>query len=181
MLVKVRRYFAETVKGHGRILARPANVFVQPEIKATDGMLVTQAYSLGHFALTKDQALVLTIHPGPAKYVTVPVSNLWGTTMDPVHHVSSRNLDQVAKNPDGSFTVVVAETDPGIENWVDTEGLSEGMLFLRWAAIADSSPSAPKPAVEGKVVPLTELPAAVSGLGKVDKVARGERDTAAGA
>jgi hypothetical protein len=172
VLIKVRRYFAETVKGHGRILARPANVFAQPEIKATDGMLVTQAYSLGHFALTKDQALVLTIHPGTAKYMTVPVSNLWGTTMDPVHHLSSRNLDQVKKDPDGSFTVVVAETDPGLENWVDTEGLSEGMLFLRWAAIADSSPSAPKPAVESKVVPLAELPAAVPGLGKVDKAAR---------
>jgi hypothetical protein len=172
VLTKVRRYFAETVKGHGRILARPANVFVQPEIKATDGMLITQAYSLGHFALTKDQALVLTIRPGTAKYMTVPVSNLWGTTMDPVHHLSSRNLDQVKKNPDGSFTVVVAETDPGLENWVDTESLSEGMLFLRWAAIADNSPSAPKPAVESKVVPLAELPAAVPGLGKVDKAAR---------
>jgi len=177
VLIKVRRYFAETVKGHGRILARPANVFAQPETKATDGMLVTQAYSLGHFALTKDQALVLTIHPGTAKYVTVPVSNLWGTTMDPIHHLSSRNLDQVKKNPDGSFTVVVAETDPGLENWVDTEGLSEGMLFLRWAAIADSSPSAPKPAVESKVVPLAELPGAVPGLAKIDKAVR-EREVA---
>jgi hypothetical protein len=170
VLTKVKRYFAETVKGHGRILARPANVFVQPEIKATDGMLVTQAYSLGHFQLEKDQALVLTIHPGTAKYVTVPVSNLWGTTMDPVHHLSSRNLDQVKKNPDGSFTVVIAQTDPGLENWIDTEGLSEGMLFLRWAAIADSSPGAPRPAVESKVVSSADL--ASLGLGTVDKAAR---------
>lgn len=170
VLTKVRRYFAETVKGHARILARPANVFVQPEIKATDGMLITQAYSLGHFQLDKNQALVLTVHPGTAKYMTVPVSNLWGTTMDPVHHLSSRNLDQVKKNPDGSFTVVVAQTDPGLENWVDTEGLSEGMLFLRWAAIADSSPGAPKPGVEGKVVSLADL--ASLRLGNVDEAAR---------
>ena len=172
VLIKVRRYFAETVKGHARILGRPANVFVQPEIKATDGMLITQAYSLGHFQLAKDQALVLTIHPGTAKYMTVPVSNLWGTTMDPVHHLSSRNLDQVKKNPDGSFTVAITPTDPGLENWIDTEGLSEGMLFLRWAAIADSSPGAPKPAVEARLVSLSELPAAMPGLGKVDKAAR---------
>jgi hypothetical protein len=170
VLIKVRRYFAETVKGHGRILARPANVFVQPEIKATDGMLITQAYSLGHFQLEKDQALVLTIRPGTAKYVTVPVSNLWGTTMDPVHHLSSRNLDQVKKNPDGSFTVVITPIDPGLENWIDTEGLSEGMLFLRWAAIADSGPSAPKPGVDAKVVSSAEL--AGLGLGSVDKAAR---------
>lgn len=170
VLIKVRRYFAETVKGHGRILARPANIFVQPEIKATDGMLITQAYSLGHFQLKKDQALVLTIRPGTAKYMTVPVSNLWGTTMDPVHHLSSRNLDQVKKNADGSFTVVVTPEDPGLENWVDTEGLSEGMLFLRWAAIADSSPGATKPGVEAKVVSFGDLPSL--GLGKVEKVAR---------
>lgn len=175
VLTKVRRYFAETVKGHARILGRPANVFVQPEIKATDGMLITQAYSLGHFQLDKDQALVLTIHPGTAKYMTVPVSNLWGTTMDPVHHLSSRNLDQVKKNPNGSFTVVVAQVDPGLENWIDTEGLSEGMLFLRWAAIADSSAGAPKPAVEAKVVSSADL--ASLGLGKVDKAAR-EREVA---
>jgi hypothetical protein len=172
VLTKIRRYFAETVKGHARILAKPANVFAQPEIKATDGMLITQAYSLGHFALTKDQALVLTIHPGTAKYMTVPVTNLWGTTMDPVHRLSSRNLDQVAKNPDGSFTVIVTPTDPGLENWIDTEGLSEGMLFLRWAAIADNSPSAPQPAVESKVVLLSELPTEVPSLATVDKAAR---------
>jgi hypothetical protein len=177
VLAKVRRYFAETVKGHARILAQPANVFARPEIKSTDGMLVTQAYSLGHFLLNKDQALVLTIRPGTAKYMTVPVTNLWGTTMDPVSHLSSRNLDQVAKNPDGSFTVIVTPNDPGLQNWVDTEGLSEGMLFLRWAAIADSGPNAPKPAVESRVISLSELSNAVSGLGKVDKAAR-EREVA---
>ena len=129
VITKIKRYFAETVKGHTRILAKPANVFATPEIKATDGMLVTQAYSLGHFELAKDQVLVLTIHPGSAKYVTVPVTNLWGTTMDPVHHVSSRNLDQAAKNPDGSFTVIVSPTDPGLANWVDTEGTVRRSYF----------------------------------------------------
>jgi hypothetical protein len=172
VITKIKRYFAETVNGHTRILGRPANVFAQPEIKATDGMLITQAYSLGHFQLAKDQALLLTIHPGTAKYVTVPITNLWGTTMDPIHHVSSRNLDQVAKNPDGSFTVIVMPTDPGLQNWVDTGGLSEGLIFLRWAAIAGGQ-DAPKPAVESKVVSLSELPGAVPAtLAKVDKAAR---------
>jgi hypothetical protein len=170
VLTKVRRYFAETVKGHGRILALPANAFAQPAFGKSDGMLVTQAYSFGHFQLAKDQVLVLTIRPGTARYVTIPVTNLWGTTMDPVHRLSSRNLDQVKKNPDGCFTVVVTPTDPGLENWIDTEGLSEGMLFLRWAAIADSAPGAPKPGVEAKLVPSAEL--AGLGLGKVDKAAR---------
>ena len=161
VLTKVKRYFAETVKAHQRILGRPGNVFLQPEIKATDGMLVTQAYSLGHFGLAKDQALVLTIHPGTAKYVTVPVTNLWGTTMDPVHHASSLNLAQAVKNPDGSFTAIVTPIDPGLVNWVDTEGLSEGMIFLRWAAIEGGASATSKPAVEAKLVALADLAGAV--------------------
>jgi hypothetical protein len=173
VLTKVKRYFAETVKAHRRILAKPANVFVQPEIKTTDGMLITQAYSLGHFELVKDQALVLTIHPGTAKYVTVPVTNLWGTTMDPVHHASSLNLAQAVKNPDGSFTAIVTPTDPGLANWVDTEGLSEGMIFLRWAAIEGGASAVSKPAVEAKVVALADLAGTVPAtLAKVDAAER---------
>lgn len=173
VLTKVKRYFAETVKAHQRILARPGNVFVQPEIKTTDGMLITQAYSLGHFGLMKDEALVLTIHPGTAKYVTVPVTNLWGTTMDPVHHASSLNLAQAVKNPDGSFTAIVAPADPGLANWVDTEGLSEGMIFLRWAAIEGGASATSKPAVEAKLVALADLAGAVPPtLAKVDAAER---------
>ncbi len=173
VVAKVRRYFAETIKLHRKMLAAPANEFPQPSISSAQGMLVTQAYSIGRFELAKDQALVLTIHPGTAKYVTVPITNLWGVTMDPVHHLSSRNSCQVAANPDGSFTVVVSAVDPGLENWVDTEGLTEGFLFLRWAAMEGNPSAMAKPAVESKLVSLANLPkAAPAMLGKVDQAGR---------
>ena len=173
VVAKVKRYFAETIKLHRKALASSANEFPQPAISSAQGMLVTQAYSIGRFELAKDQTLVLTIHPGTARYVTVPVTNFWGTTMDPVHHLSSRNSHQVVPNPDGSFTVIVSAADPGLENWVDTEGLTEGFLFLRWAAIEGGASVTEKPAVECKVVSFVDLPTAVpSTLGKVDPAKR---------
>ncbi len=174
VVAKVKRYFAETIKLHKAALARPANDFPQPAISSAQGMLVTQAYSIGRFELAKDQALVLTIHPGTAPYVTVPVTNFWGTTMDPVHHMSSRNSRQVVSNPDGSFTVIVSAADPGLENWVDTEGLTEGFLFLRWAAMDAASTG--NLAVDSKVVTLADLATAVpKTLPKVDAAERAQQ------
>jgi hypothetical protein len=168
-IAKVDRYFLETVKLHRRILALPANSFPQPASAATGGQLVSQAYAPGRFELAKGQVLVLTIQPGTAKYVTVPLTNLWGVTMDPIHHASSLNLDQVVRDADGSFTVVASPVDPGVENWVDTEGLYDGFLFLRWAAMAPGKPDDPKPSVDAKVVSLDALPAT---LAKVDAAER---------
>lgn len=165
VIAKIDRYFLESVKLHKRILALPINTFPQPASAATGGQLVSQAYAPGQFRLEKGQALVLTIQPGTAKYVTVPLTNLWGVTMDPVHHASSLNLDQVVRDADGSFTVVASPVDPGVENWVDTEGLYDGFLFLRWAAMSPGKPDDPKPSVEAKVVPLNALPET---LAKVD-------------
>ena len=168
VLTKVGRYFTETVKLHGRVMAEPVNTFPAPATAATGGQLVTQAYAPGHFKLEKGQALVVTIQPGSAKYVTVPLTNLWGTTMDPIHHASSLNLDQVVHDADGSFTVVVSPTDPSVENWIDTEGLPEGLVLLRWAAMSGDE-SKGKPAVDAKVMPLDALPPS---LAKVDSAER---------
>ena len=35
-------------------------------------------------------------------------------------------------NDDGSWRIVIAETDPGHPNWVSTAGRSQGLMWLRW-------------------------------------------------
>ena len=35
-------------------------------------------------------------------------------------------------NDDGSFTFVVAHDDPGISNWLDTEGHMMGNIYFRF-------------------------------------------------
>jgi len=49
-----------------------------------------------------------------------------------VHHTASLNLAQMRRNADGTVTAVIAARDPGVPNWLDTTGLHDGSMFVRW-------------------------------------------------
>lgn len=42
-----------------------------------------------------------------------------------------RNHEQLQLGPDGSFTIVLAATDPGHPNWLDTSAVPNGIVFER--------------------------------------------------
>ena len=42
------------------------------------------------------------------------------------------NRKQTKLEPDGSFRMVIAHRDPGVSNWLDTEGRPFGMVFWRF-------------------------------------------------
>ena len=44
----------------------------------------------------------------------------------------SRNRATTTLEADGSFRMVIAHSDPGIPNWIDTEGRASGTLFFRF-------------------------------------------------
>jgi hypothetical protein len=134
---RVRKWFQQTIGLHAQPLSMPANQFPQPAIRNERGMLVTQAYSIGHFQLRDDEALVLTIDPGDASYVVVPVTNLWGISEEPALRQTTLNTSQADRNSDGSYTFVVAAADPGVRNWVATGDLHQGFIFLRWAGLSE--------------------------------------------
>jgi hypothetical protein len=118
----------------------PVNVLPQPG-KPGDkaGFLVTQRNALGHFRLQNDEALVVTLNPGGADYTTLPVTNVWGVSPAYWEHQSSLNNHQAIKNADGTITLVVSAFDPGIANWIDTAGVEEGFIMLRWQRLHQSS------------------------------------------
>jgi hypothetical protein len=118
----------------------PVNVLPQPG-KPGDkaGFLVTQRNALGHFRLQEDEALVVTVNPGGAEYATLPVTNVWGVSPAYWEHQSSLNNQQALKNADGTITLVVSAFDPGIANWIDTAGLEEGFIMLRWQRLHQST------------------------------------------
>ncbi len=64
----------------------------------------------------------------------------------------SYNRQQVDYEDDGSFRLVVAHQDPGVPNWLDTEGRPSGQLYWRYVLPVES----PK-AVKSKVVKLARL------------------------
>ena len=80
------------------------------------------------------------------------LSNLWGESLDYANHTCSLNGFQAEPDPDGAVRYVVAETDPGVPNWLDTAGHRSGFLTLRWTYSA-APPEMPKATV-------TKLPVA---------------------
>lgn len=123
----------------------------------TAGTLVTQAQTYSRWALADDEALVVKVHLGGAKYFISPVYNIWQITMDYVNHTSSLNNAQAKPNPNGTYTFVISVKDPGVYNWVDTCGLHEGLLNLRWQGLPNKVPASGDVAATMKLVKLADL------------------------
>ena len=101
-----------------------------------------QVYVAGRFVLAPDEAFVVDVSDGGAEYFTVPLSNIWGTTLDVLDRTGSLNKAQSLANDDGTYTYVIAAEDPGVHNWIDTDGLLEGILTLRMAEFPDGGAAA---------------------------------------
>ncbi|MCV7359775.1 DUF1214 domain-containing protein [Mycolicibacterium fluoranthenivorans] len=115
--------------------------------------LATQLQSAGYFQLADDQALVLTINPDGAGYFVVPVTDDWTVTKDYWNEQTSLNISQATPNGDGTYTIVVSPTDPGVANWVSTGGLHQGTLSIRFQVLQDGT----SPTVRSQLVTLGEL------------------------
>jgi hypothetical protein len=121
-----------------------------------DGALRKQVYIGGNFQLAEDQAMVIDVSDGAAAYFVVPTGNIWGTTFDLVNHTSTLNKAQSVPNSDGTYTFVLSRKDPGVHNWIDPCGMSEGILTLRMAEFPSGRPKEDLSA-KSRVVPLSSL------------------------
>jgi hypothetical protein len=157
---------------HG-VYKMPANHFDLAWSADRAGAMRHQVYVMGRFDLAPGEAFVVDVNDGGAEYFTVPLSNIWGTTLDIVDRTGSLNKAQSVPNPDGTYTYVIAATDPGTANWIDTDGLPEGILTLRMAEFGESGPREDLGA-RGRVVPLDRLDAEVPELPRVTPQQRAE-------
>lgn len=144
---------------NGMTMGRP-NRFHLAYSADQGGALRNQVYVGGHFRLEDDEAFVIDVHDGGAAYFTVPISNVWGTTMGIVDRTGSLNKAQSVPNADGTWTYVLSGADPGVHNWIDPCGLSEGILTLRMAEFPDQRPDEGL-AASGQVVKLADLESAL--------------------
>ena len=128
---------------------------------------------MGHFKLPdSDTVLVLDVDMGGAEYFIAPITNVWGTSNEIRSRNGCLNKSQIEANADGCYTFVVAIEDPGICNWLDPDGLHEGILTLRWAEFDNDQPL-PSLGVSGRLVRLSELdselPATVKRLSAAER------------
>jgi hypothetical protein len=86
------------------------------------------------FSLALDEAVAVTISRGQAKYLGFQVVDPWTIAGDARRSLTSLNRAQATPDLDGNYTFVIAPKDPGVANWLDTEGLHDGFGIIRWQA-----------------------------------------------
>jgi hypothetical protein len=143
----------------GAINRMPPNVLPAPAFMNQTEALVTQAYAMGHFKLSPTQAFVIRMTLGSAGYAVVPATNYWGGIGDFLQHRTCVSSPRATPNGDGSYTYVVARADPGVANWIETDGVDEGMLCIRWTAFR---PGGPMPTLTAQLVESADLEAALT-------------------
>jgi hypothetical protein len=94
------------------------------------------AYAMGSFALAEDEALVIR-----GRSPECPFWNccLWNELLHTFNYdyaalsgPVSRNGTQIAYEVDGSWQIVIAHRDPGVPNWISTQGHAHGLIWFRW-------------------------------------------------
>jgi hypothetical protein len=107
------------------------NSFLPPLDGTAMGAAAENRPVIGSWKLAPDQALIIEITPPEGLYWSYSLGNVWWETIDYGNHQSSLNGHQAVVDDDGRVRVVVAHRDPGVANWLDTAGHSEGPIILR--------------------------------------------------
>jgi len=111
------------------------------ELTTHEGIgLVNQYYWTAVFEVFEDEALILeTELPKVRRYWNIQVNDPYFNQVEFVYRQSHLNGHQARIDSDGKFRAVLSHTDPGLPNWLDTGGFTEGTLYGRWTQ-CDSQP-----------------------------------------
>jgi hypothetical protein len=135
--------------------AAPANGFLPPIDRTAMGAAAENRPVIGRWELGPDQALILEVEPPDGVYWGYSLGNPWWETIHYGRHQSSLNAQQAYPDSDGLVRVVVCERDPGVANWLDTAGHSNGAMILRCVRTS----TAPTPTA--RVVPFDDIATAL--------------------
>jgi hypothetical protein len=111
--------------------AAPSNGFLPPIDRTAMGAAAENKPVIGRWELGADEALVLEVEPPQGVYWSFSLGNPWWETIHYGHHQSSLNAHQTVVDADGLVRVVLCGRDPGVANWLDTAGFSNGAMILR--------------------------------------------------
>jgi hypothetical protein len=131
--------------------AAPPNGFLPPIDRTAMGAAAENKPVIGRWELGPEEALILEVEPPEGLYWSFSLGNPWWETIHYGRHQSSLNAHQVATDADGLVRVVVSGSDPGVANWLDTAGYSNGAMILRCVR----TETAPTPTV--RVVPVDQV------------------------
>ena len=100
-------------------------------------------YASANYALAPDEALVITGRFPECRFANIVLWNSFMQSYDYANRTISRNRNQIVYEKDGSYRLVVAHRDPGVPNWLDTEGRPHGHMYWRYL-FPTTAPGNPK-------------------------------------
>ncbi|WP_066899909.1 hypothetical protein [Mycolicibacterium houstonense] len=124
----------------------PVNTLTAPRL--TPGGLATQYSSVGHYDITPEQAIVITLPETDAPYLGFQLGSLWYISLDYINHQTSLNGTQAQVDPDGKIRIVVSDANPGVTNWCEALGHLKGYLQFRWQRVSRELTEADGPTLE---------------------------------
>ncbi|MET0238308.1 MAG: hypothetical protein ABW184_00275 [Sphingobium sp.] len=105
------------------------------------GALVKQVYWPACFQFEPDEALIIeTDIPAHAPYWNIQLNDPLFSALEYVYRISSSNGHYAKLDTDGKYRAVIALEDPGVPNWLDPAGYTEGGIYGRWYD-CDSEPT----------------------------------------
>jgi len=111
--------------------AAPPNGFLPPIDRTAIGAAAENKPVIGRWELDDNEVLILEVEPPEGVYWSYSLGNPWWETIHYGRHQSSLNAHQAVVDPDGLVRVVLCGRDPGVANWLDTAGFSNGAMILR--------------------------------------------------
>jgi hypothetical protein len=109
----------------------PVNGFMPPIDRTAIGAAAENRPVIGRWELEPDEALILEVEPPKGVYWSYSLGNQWWETIHYGRHQSSLNARQATIDSDGILRVVICSGDPGVANWLDAAGHSNGSMILR--------------------------------------------------
>ncbi len=96
-------------------------------------------YLWAYWSLAPDEALVIETDIPRCDYWNVQLNNYWDESLDYRYLPAHFNNHTATLNADGGVTIVIAASNPGVANYLDTAGHDNGAAMWRWVR-SDSHP-----------------------------------------
>jgi hypothetical protein len=87
---------------------------------------------VGYWNIPQDSALIIRVRPPQCSYWNLELYQGWWESSDYRYRLSGTNMHYGQLEENGELIAVFAHDDPGVINWCDTSGFTEGLFTVRW-------------------------------------------------
>lgn len=115
-------------------------VNIAGEQMAAMGGSATCNYAFLVYELEPDEALIIEMDvPKNSAFWSFQLFDVWSKSLDFMHAQTDINMQRAAIDADGRVRAVISLVDPGVSNWLDSSGQTQGFCVMR-NYLADTLP-----------------------------------------